>query len=152
MMVESDALVRDYLGRLEVAAKVLPTDRRRELQAEIGEHIDAALAEATNRDEVAVRNVLERLGEPEDIVAAEAGPTATGTTSRAGALEIGALVLLASGSLLTPVFGVPAIVVSIVGLVLVWVSSAWTARQKTTATVILFGVLLLSILALRGGS
>jgi hypothetical protein len=35
MMVESDALVRDYLGRLEVAAKVLPTDRRRELRAEI---------------------------------------------------------------------------------------------------------------------
>lgn len=152
--MEADALVRDYLGRLEVAAQVLPAGRRRELRAEIGEHIDAALAEAPSRDEVAVRNVLERLGQPEDIVAAEAGPPAIGSSSRAGALEIGALALLAGGTLLTPIFEVASLLLSVVGLVLVWVSVAWTTRQKTIATAILLGMLFLPIvlvLALRVG-
>ena len=152
--MEADALVRDYLGRLEVAAQGLPVARRRELRAEIAEHIEAALAEAANRDEVAVRNVLERLGPPEDIVAAEAGPPATAASSQAGAVEIGALALLAGGTLLTPMLGVASLVVSMVGLVLVWASSAWTSRQKGIATAIMIGMLsvpILLILALRIG-
>lgn len=152
--MEADALVRDYLGRLELAAQILPAGRRRELRAEIGEHIEAALAETTSRDEVAVRNVLERLGQPEDIVAAEVGPSVSAAPSQAGVLEIGALALLAGGTMLTPVFGVAALVLSMVGLVLVWASAAWTSRQKGIATVIMLGMLflpILLILALRIG-
>lgn len=147
--MEADALVREYLGRLELAAQVLPAGRRRELRVEIGEHIEAALAETTSRDEVAVRNVLERLGPPEDIVAAEVGPSpASAAPSQAGALEIGALALLAGGAMLTPVFGVAALVLSMVGLVLVWSSAAWTSRQKRIATVIMLGMPFLTTLLL----
>ncbi len=72
--MEAEALVSDYLGRLERAAQPLPADRRRgELIAEVHEHIESALAEAGSRDEVTARNVLERLGAPEEIVAAETG-------------------------------------------------------------------------------
>ena len=89
----TNRLVQDYLRRLEQAAAPLPRSRRAELVAEIREHIDDALLEAGAADEVAVRNVLERLGPPEEIVAAAATPT--GPTGRAGRLEIGALIALA---------------------------------------------------------
>ena len=71
--MEAEALVSDYLGRLERAAQPLPADRRGELIAEVHDHIESALAEAGSRDEVTARNVLERLGAPEEIVAAETG-------------------------------------------------------------------------------
>jgi uncharacterized membrane protein len=148
MIVETEALVRDYLGRLDVAAQALPAARRRELRAEIGEHIDAALAEEPTRNEVAVRNVLERLGQPEDIVAAEVGTPSTTTRDSAGIVEVGALVLLASGTLLTFVLGLGAIVISLIGLALAWVSPAWMLRQKAIATVALVALLLLPYLVL----
>ena len=66
-----DPLVDDYLRRLEAAAAALPRERRAELVGEIEEHVEAALDEAGD-DEAAVRNVLERLGSPEEIAAAAA--------------------------------------------------------------------------------
>ena len=54
-------------------AAAAPADRRGELIAEVQEHIESALTEAGSRDEVTARNVLERLGAPEEIVAAETG-------------------------------------------------------------------------------
>ena len=71
--MEADALVSEYMGRLEAAAQPLPADRRGELIAEVHDHIETALAEAGSRDEVTARNVLERLGAPEEIVAVETG-------------------------------------------------------------------------------
>ena len=106
MSMDADALVRDYLGRLETAAVALPAGRRRELASEIGEHIEAALTAAPKRDEVAVRNVLERLGPPEEIVAAEVGPpAATDASGHLGALGISGLILLAAGTLFAPFLG-----------------------------------------------
>ena len=70
-----DPLVDDYLRRLEAAAADLPRERRAELVGEIEEHVDAALAEGGD-DETAVRNVLERLGSPEEIAAAARPPAA----------------------------------------------------------------------------
>src|SRR5258707_15749373 len=69
--MDVDALIADYLGRLRAAAWPLPSVRRTELEAEVSEHIEAALEAEGGRSEVAVRNVLERLGAPEDIVSAE---------------------------------------------------------------------------------
>ena len=68
-----DPLVDDYLRRLEAAAADLPRERRAELVGEIEEHVDTALAEGGD-DETAVRNVLERLGSPEEIAAAARPP------------------------------------------------------------------------------
>jgi hypothetical protein len=156
-IVDSEAtdavLVRDYLGRLHAAGWGLAPARRDELVAEVREHIDEALRaerEAGRHGEVVVRNVLERLGPPEEIVRAEsegqpydvagaatsgyapfgapgnqAGPaTATGPASPWGPVEIFAVLLLSVGSVLLPVAG------PIIGLMLVWVSAQWTRRQK----------------------
>ena len=75
--MQTDRLVDDYLSRLEAAAAHPQRSRRAELIAEIREHIEAALREEDAAGEVAVRNVLERLGPPEEIVeAAEPAPEA----------------------------------------------------------------------------
>ncbi|WP_377272197.1 hypothetical protein [Peterkaempfera sp. SMS 1(5)a] len=64
-------LVMEYLRRLDNACTLLPPPRRQELGEEIREHIEAALDEAEVLDADTVRAVLERLGQPADIVAAE---------------------------------------------------------------------------------
>ena len=50
---------------------VLPPQRRTELVAEVSEHIETAIEASGATGEAAVRNILERLGSPEEIVAAE---------------------------------------------------------------------------------
>jgi uncharacterized membrane protein len=152
--MEADAIVRDYLGRLEAAAWPLTADRRGELLVEVRDHIESALAEAGRRDEVTARNVLERLGAPEEIVAAEAdagGPTASTPPAIApvqrspwGLVEVGAVLFLTVGAIFLPIVG------PIIGLVLVWLSSEWTTRQKTIATLIAIVLLLLPVILLLG--
>ena len=99
----ADALVRAYLDRLQAAAWNLPPERRDELLAEVREHIDAALvADPQGGPEVAARNVLDRLGPPEEIVRAEsegmayagARRTRPGSKQPWGGLEIAAVVTL----------------------------------------------------------
>ena len=123
MTTHSNPIVADYLRQLERASASLPRARRSELLAEIREHIDDALLEAGSADEVAVRNVLERLGSPDEIVAA-AGP-ASGPTRRAGVLEIVALVALA-----VPVVG------TFVGIPLLIVSAAWSRSDKAIGAIV----------------
>ena len=128
----SDELVAAYLRRLEQAAAPLTRSRRTELLAEIREHIDDALFEADATDEVAVRNVLERIGPPEEIASA-AGPLAVAPTGSAGKLEVAGLIALA-----LPFAG------WLVGIPLVLLSQAWSRRDKW------IGVLL-SLTPLLGG-
>lgn len=78
MKVQSDPLVEDYLRRLEAVASALPAYRRDELLAEIREHLAEALRQVPAGDEAAVSSVLERLGSPEEIVAAAADPMPAG--------------------------------------------------------------------------
>lgn len=75
MMQGDDALVADYIGRLRSAASTLPTDRRDELVEDITAHIEEARAAGTagGGPPAHMRNVLERLGRPEDIVRAIPG-------------------------------------------------------------------------------
>ncbi|MFE2554826.1 hypothetical protein ACFXGT_02140 [Streptomyces sp. NPDC059352] len=76
-----DQLIDEYLRRFDNASVFLPADRRVELRQEIVEHIEAGLEEADTRHAEVVRTVLERLGPPADIVAAEvSGPRSTGST------------------------------------------------------------------------
>jgi hypothetical protein len=161
-MEDAMSLVRDYLVRLEDVAQPLPAARRTELTREVHEHIDAALAEAGHQDEVTIRNILERLGRPEEIVAAEAGwdaaqpgwagsPSGGTSTARSrwGAIEIIALLLLTLGGLLIPIIG------PLIGLIFVWISAEWTRRQKVIATAIVLILMappILGLFALRGGS
>ena len=120
--METDRLVDDYLSRLEEAAAHLQRSRRAELIAEIREHIEAALREEEAADEVAVRNVLERLGPPEEIVeAAEPAPEVQQRPT--GKLEVAAMV-----TLVVPFFG------WLFGIAMVLISKAWSNREKTIGT------------------
>ena len=122
--MQRDPLVDDYLRRLEAAAGGLPRERRSELIGEIEEHVDAALAEAGGED-AAVRNVLERLGSPEEIAAA-AGPA---PAPERGRLELAALIVL-SVSFVVPVIGY------LIGARLVLASKVWDGRDKFLALLI----------------
>jgi uncharacterized membrane protein len=74
MNMHTDPLVDDYLRRLDAAASALPADRRDELVGEIRDHLREALGQTPAGDQAAVRDVLERLGSPEEIAAAAADP------------------------------------------------------------------------------
>jgi HAAS len=153
--VEVDDLIREYLGRLEAASWPLSADRRAELVGEVREHIEAALADAGRRDAVTVRNVLERLGLPEDIVSTEvdtdpmpprrADPPDSAKAAAApawGVIEVAAVLLLTFGAILLPLVG-PAL-----GFVLAWLSTRWTTREKLIATTIVVVVFVLPVLGL----
>jgi hypothetical protein len=110
-------LAEDYLRRLEHHARVLPRSERDELIAEIRDHLSSGLT--PDSAEADVRNLLDALGPPADIVEAarpEHPPV------RRGAREVFALILLVTG--LPPILGW----LAGVGLLL-W-SPLWTARQK----------------------
>jgi hypothetical protein len=74
MKAHTDPLVDDYLRRLDAAASRLPADQREELVSEIRDHLQEALRQTPAGDQAAVPNALERLGSPEEIVAAAADP------------------------------------------------------------------------------
>ena len=123
-IMETDRLVDDYLSRLEKAAAHMQRSRRAELIAEIREHIETALREEDAASEVAVRNVLERLGPPEEIVeAAEPAPEAE--RAPPGGLEVAAMV-----TLVVPFIG------WLFGIAMVLISKAWSNREKTIGTAV----------------
>jgi hypothetical protein len=78
MNVHTDPLADDYLRRLEAATSALPPHQRDELISEIRDHLDEALRQTPPSDQAAVRNVLERLGPPEEIAAAATGEAPPG--------------------------------------------------------------------------
>jgi hypothetical protein len=154
-----DQMVADYLQRLRAAAGILPADRADELIEEISSHIAEARAagSAGSGDSPSVRNILERLGNPADIVRIAADPAfgdlpgrrtpvdalggypaAVGapaalppqTGRGAGAHEIIAVILLLVGGIVVPVIG------WVVGVVLLWSSSRWQTRDKLLGTLV----------------
>jgi hypothetical protein len=127
-------LARDYLKRLKKAAAILPRSGRNELIEEIESHLSEALPPGATEAEAL--NVLERLGEPGQIVA-EAAPGAP--LVRAGALEWIATILLLIGGLIIPVVG------WIAGVVLLWASKVWTLRDKLVGTLVVPGGLALPV-------
>lgn len=138
MSASVDQVVNDYLSRLDVAAANLPPARRAELLQEIREHIDSARAAGAAADEATVRTMLDRLGEPEEIVAAAreetaaiAGPELVATQSGTG-LELAAALLLTIGSFV-PIIGWA------VGAVLLWGSRRWSTREKLLGTLVVPG-------------
>jgi len=122
-------LVDDYLSSLDEAAKRLPRRDRDELVDQIRTHLDEAISEHSTEAEV--RNILDALGDPNDIVAA-AGPERSPV--RRGPREVFALFLL--------VTGFPPFIGWLVGLgLLIW-SPLWTARQKWLGALVWPGGLL----------
>jgi uncharacterized membrane protein len=140
--MDPEAAIRDYLAALDVAAAPLDLERRAELVGEIREHIDLALSEAGRRDEPTVREVLERLGSPEEIVGAEIGTTGVVDEGRSASERLGeaprralsvetrALLWLTIGGVVLPFIG------PVIGLWTATTSSRWTISQKRTAVLI----------------
>jgi len=163
MSTDDDQLVEDYLRELHTAAQGLPADRRDELIEEITAHI--AEARQSDGSPLAVRNILDRLGDPADIVRAAAdtppgspawsgapGPgagypaAAAALPGRAGALELAAVLFLLLGGIVIPVLG------WFIGVVLLWVSPRWTARDKLLGTLVWPGGLLAPALLVAAGA
>lgn len=146
MASKADELVADYLKRLDAELRGLPRTRRRELLEEITDHIAEARSNLQAEDEVRVRTLLERLGEPEEI-AAEARER-FGVGPKGGVREVLALVLLLLGGVVLPVIG------WFIGAVLLWVSETWSTRDKVIGTLVVPGGLLvpLGLLLVAGDS
>jgi uncharacterized membrane protein len=121
-------LARDYLKRLKKAAANLPRARRNELFGEIESHLNEAIPAGASEAEAL--NVLERLGEPAEIVA-EAG-AGQAPVARAGLNEWLAIPLLLIGGFIL-------IVGWFVGVVLLWTSRIWTVRDKLIGTLVVPG-------------
>ncbi len=118
-------LVNGYLDTLRSTAEArLTPSRSAELVDEIREHIEAALADGRPAQEV-----IERLGSPAEIVAAEAPRRPAVTGQRLRSLEIWAIILLLIGF---AVFAVG----WLVGVVLLWISDRWSTRDKLIGTLL----------------
>jgi uncharacterized membrane protein len=131
-----DRLVEDYLRRLERAAAGLTATARAELLGEIRAHIAEARAE--HDDETGVREALDRLGAPEDIVAEAGGPvvprSATEVPQRLRPdRELVAVLLLTVGSVILPLVG------WLAGVVVMWSSNRWRTREKILGTLAIPG-------------
>jgi len=143
--VDSDAvgqqLVNDYLARLTAAGWGLSPARREELVAEVREHIDEAsrVGRAEGHlGEAEVRNVLDRLGEPEEIARAaieqespapQAPQPSQPTPQSTNLRDISTVLLLMFGGLLLGIGWV-------VGVALLWSSPRWQTRDKWLATLV----------------
>ena len=119
-------LVDGYLGRLELELIDLEPERRREIVEDLRTHIAEERAGLERESDADLMNLLDRLGDPAEIAAAardgQSAPPPASQTNRVGIVEVLALVL-------TP-FIWPA------GVVLLWLSSAWTTKQKLIGTLV----------------
>lgn len=83
-----ESLVEDYLNDVAERLKAtnLPRDERRELLTDLRGHIDQLRTQRPAETEADMLNILDRLGSPEDVVAAARAESATAepaTTSAA---------------------------------------------------------------------
>jgi hypothetical protein len=133
---EIHPVASEYLERLKRASAMLPRGARRELLADVEAH----LSEATDpgMSEAEVLTVLDRLGEPDEIVA-EQFRDAAPMTNRRGTKEWAAIWLLLFGGFF---FGVG----WVVGLICLWSSDAWRTRDKWLGTLLVPGGLAFSFL------
>ncbi|HEY4456988.1 MAG TPA: hypothetical protein VGN81_21940 [Pseudonocardiaceae bacterium] len=140
-MSDTETLIADYLGELRRAAAGLPPAARAELLDDIGAHLTDLIGPGA--DESRVRQVLDELGTPEEIVAAAA--TESGIPARANGdrvYDIATVLLLLLGNVVVPVLA------WIVGVVMLWNGPRWTTSQKWAGTLV-WPVLVLVALVLH---
>jgi len=124
--------VDSYLHDLSRALRDLPPKRRREIVSEIQEHIADMFEELPgDADDADVVDVLERVGDPEDI-AADARERFGIQRWRPSWSDPLAIVLLLIGGFLW-------LIGWIAGVVLLWFSDVWTTRDKIIGTLFVPG-------------
>jgi uncharacterized membrane protein len=142
-------IIQAYLDRVSREVDDLTPPEQSEIIEDLRAHIYEAVGDPQDASEADARNVLDRLGHPQD-VAREArtrspeheepsvsGPVQHEPRRTPGALEVAAIVLTA---LFWPV-----------GVLLAWVSDRWITRDKVIATVIPFASTLLLGVIIIGG-
>lgn len=67
---DTASVLRAYFRDLDAATSRLPRGRREQLRSEIRQHVDGLLAELPAQSPADLRNLLDRVGLPEDIAAA----------------------------------------------------------------------------------
>ncbi|HTA96714.1 MAG TPA: hypothetical protein VK730_03625 [Solirubrobacteraceae bacterium] len=123
-----------YLQQVRREGRDLPGDRLTELMIDLEEHLSAAIpVDASEED---AREVLDRFGDPREIIEAER-PVSMVPPERRGPREWAAIFLLLFGFIAAGVGWV-------VGVVLLWRSRAWTTRDKLIGTLVLPGGLFLT--------
>ncbi|MFJ9947152.1 HAAS signaling domain-containing protein [Kitasatospora sp. NPDC091207] len=139
-------LVRVFLSSVEQRTAALPEAHRRELLADLREHIAVALAEAGTLDDAGVRRVLDQLGTPAEITAAalaeEPGDQPVAESAGRTVLTV-ALVAVPLPVGLVPVLGlVLSPVAAVAALVRLWKSRQWSRPEKLRATVLMLSPVL----------
>lgn len=136
-MKTDETLVRDYLATVERETSTLPAAARQELIADLGEHIEVALAERPGR----TREILSEVGDPRAIAATafqELGRGAEAVARKPARRRSPAwlpLALLVVSAVL-PYLGALAhlswiaLAVMVVGVVILRRARYWTAAQK----------------------
>ncbi|MFB7906819.1 hypothetical protein ACFC1T_10355 [Kitasatospora sp. NPDC056076] len=139
-------LVRAHLDAVARGTATLPPERRRELLADLREHIEVSLTDVPLDDD-AVRSVLAQLGTPRqiaDAALAEEGQTPPTPESTRWTSVTLALAVLALPVSLVPVAGpVLGFAAAVVAAVRVTRSRQWTRREKRQAAVLMVSPLLL---------
>lgn len=120
-------LAAEYLERLRRAGRRLPPMRLRELLAEVEGQLSEAID--PNASDAQALTALDKLGEPEAIIAAET-PRPDEFPERRGTREWAAIILLLSGGFILGVGW-------LVGLTLLWSSRAWSTRDKWIGTLVI---------------
>lgn len=153
MQTTSHPLVEKYLAAVARETAGLDEERRRELLADLDEHIAVALAGQEHPDDAAVRAVLARLGDPRTIAASAHGENPAGP---AGAGRRGTtlpLVLLALSGV-TAVVPLLSVIAAIGAIVTLRSATRWKARDRaigTAAALVAPGLLVILGLAVVGG-
>ncbi|MEV7214463.1 hypothetical protein AB0O31_15385 [Kitasatospora cineracea] len=145
-------LVRAHLAAVERCTAPLPPERRRELLADLREHVEVVLAEhGAAADDDAVRRVLAELGSPRriaDAALAEEGRTRPEPESGLRTATTLALLALAAPLLLVPAFGpYLALAAAVTAAVRLAKSPQWSRQEKKRTVFLLLGTLPLVPLA-----
>lgn len=128
-MSDTEALIADYLDQLRRAGAGLPPATRAELLDDIGAHLTDMIGPGAG--ESRVRQVLDELGTPAEIVAAAAAESGTpDRTSGDRFYDVATVLLLLLGNVVVPVLA------WIAGVVMLWNGPRWTTRQKWIGTLI----------------
>jgi hypothetical protein len=129
-------LAAEYLQRLRRAGRGLPAGRLRELLAEIEGHLSEAIDPSAS--DAQALTVLDKLGEPEAIVAAETPDPDELPDRHYGLRKWAAIILLLLGGFILGVGW-------FAGLILLWNSRAWAMRDKWIGTLVVPGGLATSV-------
>lgn len=133
-------LMTRYLKDLERALRDLPAARRAEIMEDTGARIaDAAADGGEWMTESELRSLLNQVGHPEAI-AQEARERFGVRRKRGGAMEVIAIAGLLIGGLVFPAIG------WVLGVILLWMSSVWSVRDKILGTLVVPGGLLAPLL------